>query len=116
MSEQFNPSPEISDNDRLWAMLSYILSPIVPIILLLIPEKRNRPFLKAHLTQSLVFGLVINIILTYRNLYINNRPFLDLIIVIASFIFKVIWGLAANRGKYVYIPVITNFCKKQGWA
>ena len=62
MSEQFNPSPEISDDDRLWAMLSYILSPIVPIILLLIPEKRERPFLKAHLAQSLIFGVAVYLI------------------------------------------------------
>ena len=111
MSEQFNPSPEISDDDRLWAMLSYILSPIVPIILLLIPEKRERPFLKAHLAQSLVFGVAVYLISA-----LFGGIILGTIIRIAGFVFEVIWGLAANRGEYVTIPVITDLCKKQGWA
>lgn len=111
MSEQFNPSPEISDDDRLWAMLSYILSPIVPIILLLIPEKRERPFLKAHLAQSLVFGVAVYLISALFGGFI-----LGTIIRLAGFVFEIIWGLAANRGEYVTIPVITDLCKKQGWA
>jgi uncharacterized membrane protein len=111
MSEQFNPSPEISDDDRLWAMLSYILSPIVPIILLLIPEKRERPFLKAHVAQSLVFGVAVYLISALIGGFI-----LGTIIRIAGFVFEIIWGLAANRGEYVTIPVITDLCKKQGWA
>jgi len=111
MSEQFNPSPEISDDDRLWAMLSYILSPIVPIILLLIPEKRERPFLKAHLAQSLVFGVAVYLISA-----LFGGIILGTIIRIAGFVFEIIWGLAANRGEYVTIPVITDLCKKQGWA
>ena len=111
MSEQFNPSPEISDDDRLWAMLSYILSPIVPIILLLLPEKRERPFLKAHLAQSLVFGVAVYLISA-----LFGGIILGTIIRIAGFVFEIIWGLAANRGEYVTIPVITDLCKKQGWA
>ena len=111
MSEQFNPSPEISDDDRLWAMLSYILSPIVPIILLLIPEKRERPFLKAHIAQSLVFGVAVYLIST-----LFGGIILGTIIRIAGFVFEIMWGLAANRGEYVTIPVITDLCKKQGWA
>ena len=111
MSAQFNPSPEISDDDRLWAMLSYILSPIVPIILLLIPEKRDRPFLKAHVAQSLVFGVAVYLISA-----LFGGIILGTIIRIAGFVFEIIWGLAANRGEYVTIPVITDLCKKQGWA
>lgn len=111
MSEQFNPSPEISDDDRLWAMLSYILSPIVPIILLLIPEKRERPFLKAHVAQSLVFGVAVYLISA-----LFGGIILGTIIRIAGFVFDIMWGLAANRGEYVTIPVITDLCKKQGWA
>ena len=111
MSEQFNPSPEISDDDRLWAMLSYILSPIVPIILLLIPEKRERPFLKAHVAQSLVFGVAVYLISA-----LFGGIILGTIIRIAGFVFEIICGLAANRGEYVTIPVITDLCKKQGWA
>jgi uncharacterized membrane protein len=113
MSEQINPTPdiEITSDDRLWAMLSYILSPIVPIILLLIPEKRNRPFIKAHLAQSLVFGVAVYLISAILGGFI-----LGTLIRLAGFIAEIVWGLAANRGEYVFIPWITDLCKKQGWA
>ena len=113
MSANVNPLPEgeITSDDRLWALLSYILSPIVPIILLLIPEKRDRPFIKAHLAQSLVFGVVIAILSA-----VLSYVFLGYIVSLVGLVFEIIWGLAANRGEYVTIPLITDFCKNQGWA
>jgi hypothetical protein len=41
MSNQL-PSSDVTSEDRLWALLAYILSPIVPIIILLIEDKKNR--------------------------------------------------------------------------
>lgn len=46
MSE-FNPETPSSD-DRLMAALAYIFSPLVPIIFLLLDDKKNRPFIRAH--------------------------------------------------------------------
>ena len=38
----------ISSDDRLWAALTYIFSPLVPIILLLLDDYKNRPYLRYH--------------------------------------------------------------------
>ena len=57
-TEAAQPAPEtpaqdpgVTSDDKLWAMLAYLLSPIVPIIILLMEDKKNRPFLKAHTVQ-----------------------------------------------------------------
>lgn len=52
MSEQVPPTQEITSDDKLWALLSYILTPLVPIIVLLLEDKKNRPFIKVHAMQA----------------------------------------------------------------
>lgn len=109
MSEQFTPPSDITSDDKLWAALSYVFAPIIPIVLLLWEEKKNRPFIKAHSYQSLIIGIIMAI----------------LVPVIATFTFgcgsllwilMLYWGYKAYQGEYINIPVITDFCKKQGWA
>lgn len=109
MSQSIDPN--ITSDDKLWALLSYVLSPIVPIIVLLMEDKKNRPFIKAHAFQALIFCLVycaIGFVLSF--------------VVIGACIFPIGWiasiyfGYKAYQGEYVTIPVITDFCKKQGWA
>ena len=57
MTEEKFIDPTITSDDKTWALLSYLFTPIIPIILLLIEDKKNRPFLKAHYPQALVWGL-----------------------------------------------------------
>ena len=47
----YNPN-EISSDDRLMAALAYVFSPLVPIIFLLMEDKKNRPFIKAHVGRA----------------------------------------------------------------
>jgi uncharacterized membrane protein len=54
----FEPSDDVTSDDKLWALLAYVLTPIVPIILLLMEDKKNRPFIRAHNAQALAWGLV----------------------------------------------------------
>ncbi len=54
MSDQFT-NEEVTSDDKLWALLAYVLTPLVPVIILLMEDKKNRPFLKAHNVQALVF-------------------------------------------------------------
>jgi len=114
MSDMQTPTPstEVTSEDRLWALLSYILTPLVPIIILLMEDKKNRPFLKAHYMQALVLGIafvIIGTVLSFIPIVGCIWPFVWLIIV-------VLYGIKANRGEYITIPVITNFVKQQGWA
>jgi uncharacterized membrane protein len=109
MSEQ--QSMEVTSDDKLWAMLAYVFTPIVPIIILLMEDKKNRPFLRAHNAQALAVGLI--------NMLIGGA--LSLTVVLACvplilWIMFIYWGVQAYNGKYVTIPVITDFVKNQGWA
>ncbi len=102
---------EVTSDDKLWALLTYIFTPLVPIIILLMEDKKNRPFLKAHNAQALVVGLI--------NLAI--ALFLGWTVVLACvpffvLIYLIYCGIQAYGGKYVEIPLITKLCKDQGWA
>ncbi|HEX9595901.1 MAG TPA: DUF4870 domain-containing protein, partial [Anaerolineales bacterium] len=52
-------SNSVTSDDKLWAALAYVFTPLVPIILLLIEDKKNRPFIKEHNMQALVWGIVV---------------------------------------------------------
>jgi uncharacterized membrane protein len=106
MSQQMG---DVTSDDRLWAALAYVFSPLVPILLFLMQDKKNRPYIKAHNAQALVLGIVL-IVLT---------P------IIATFTFglgTLLWLLMlwyayqAYQGKTITIPVISDFVKNQGWA
>jgi uncharacterized protein len=102
------PSYEVTSDDKLWAALDYVFSPIVPIIMLFLEDKKDRPFIKAHNMQALILGVVMGII----------TP------ILASFtcgIGLVVWALMlylaykAYQGQVFELPVITNFVRQQGW-
>jgi uncharacterized protein len=106
MSDQI--VPDVTSDDKLWALLAYVLSPLVPIIILLMEDKKNRPYLKVHTYQALVLGvigMIISIVLSWTVCI----PF-------------VIWGILIYYGVQAYnakpfvIPVVTDFCKNQGWV
>ncbi len=113
MAEQFTPVSDVTSDDKLWALLAYIFSPIVPIIVLLMEEKKNRPYIKAHNIQALIWGIayiIIGTIIAVPTLGIGSCLYL------VGEIFSIYWGIQAYNGKYVRIPVITDWVKKQGWA
>jgi len=104
---------EITSDDKLWALLAYALTPLVPVIILLMEDKKNRPFLKSHNAQALAWGLVnlvIGSILSTVLFFCLGAPSIIIWGV------GVYWGIQAYNGKQVTIPVITDFVKKQGWA
>jgi uncharacterized protein len=104
-------NPEVTSDDKLWALLAYILSPVLPIIILLMEDKKNRPYLKAHNAQALVVG-VIELILTV----VIGWTVIGGCVPGLIWLVMIYWGIQAYQGKYVTIPVVTDFVKKQGWA
>lgn len=106
---------ETTSDDKLWALLAYVFSPLVPLIIMFMEDKKNRPYLKLHNMQALVAGvaiLAISLILGVIPLVNCISPFVAL----ALWILMIYYGLQAYNGKAVTIPVITDFVKKQGWA
>jgi uncharacterized membrane protein len=107
------PMSDVTSDDRLWAMLAYVFTPIVPIILMLMEDKKNRPFIRAHNFQALAWGL-INLVagtaLSSVLFFCFGAPSIIL------WLIGVYWGYQAYQGKLVNIPVVTDFVKNQGWA
>lgn len=98
-----NFSSEVTSDDKLWASLAYIFSPPVPIILMLMEDKKNRPFIKAHNAQALILGIIAVVTSSFC-------------IGILVWFYMVYLGFQAYQGKTVEVPVITDFVKNQGWA
>jgi len=112
MSQQFYPS-DVTSDDKLWALLAYVLTPIVPIIILLMEDKKNRPFIRAHNAQALAWGIVNIVggtILSGILFFCFGLPSIIIWLV------GVYWGYKAYQGEMVQIPIITDFVKNQGWA
>ena len=112
MSEE--PAMEMDDvtsDDRLWAALGYVFSPFIPLVLLLMEGKKDRPFIKAHNAQALAFGVAIAILTIAGSVVVIGICIWPL-----GFIAQLFWGYKAYQGEYVTIPVVTDFVKKQGWA
>ena len=109
MSE--NPVPvaaEITDDDKLWSLLSWIIW-VVGVIALLMEDKKDRPFVKYNAVMSLVVGVALTIIVGITS------PFTCGITVIL-FAYPIYLGIKAYQGEWVVVPVITDFVKNQGWA
>ncbi len=112
MNQQFTPADATSD-DRLWGLLAYLLTPLVPIIIMLMEDKKNRPFLKAHNAQALALGVVevvISIILS-----IISFGILGCIVGLVFLVINIYYGVQAYNGKTFEIPALTNFVRQQGW-
>ncbi len=100
----------VTDDDKLWALLAYVFTPLVPIILMLMEDKKNRPFIKAHNGQALVWGVLNAVVGTVLSVFLCGIPSLLMWLV------AIYWGWQAYQGQEVTIPVITDFVKQQGWA
>jgi len=95
----------LTQDDKLWALLSYLIAPIIPIIVLVMEDKKNRPFIRSNAIQSLGLFVVVLVLstITVGCLY----PF--------AIIYEIYLAVKAYQGEMVTIPVLTDFMKKQGW-
>ncbi|UCH60279.1 MAG: hypothetical protein JSV61_02055 [Anaerolineales bacterium] len=109
MSEELS-SPEITSDDRLWSAIGYPI-PLIAIIVLLMEEKKNRPFIKFHAVQSLAMNVGLYILMVVLGITVVGA-------VCAPFIWLfTLWpAYDSYRGNYTELPVITNFIKNQGWV
>jgi uncharacterized membrane protein len=92
------PMMESTSDDRLWAALAYVFSPLVPIIIMLMADKKDRPFIKAHNTQALVLGIVTLITSTFC-------------IGILVWFYQLYCAYQAYQGQLVEIPLISGMFK-----
>jgi len=115
MTEQtdFEPTPvtpDITSDDKLWAALGYPVA-LVALIMLLMEDKKARPFIKYHAVQALAVNLLVSvlaIVLTLTAVGACLVPFLWLALLWPAYV--------SYQGKYMELPLITDFLKGQGWV
>ena len=103
-------SMDVTDDDKLWSLLSWIFAPLVPIIVLLLEDKKTRPFIKYNAIQALVVsvaGYVISSLLSFI--------VIGCFVGVAVLVYIIYLAIQSYQGKWVTIPVVTDFCKGQGW-
>jgi uncharacterized membrane protein len=100
---------EVTDDDKLWALLSWLFWPIAVVVLLL-EDKKQRPFIKYHAVQALAVGVVGYVISGVLSV-IGVGCVLWLVVLI----YQIYLAVKSYQGEWVEVPVITDFCKNQGW-
>jgi uncharacterized membrane protein len=111
-TEAPSPEGEINDNDKLMAALSYPV-PIVAIVILLSETNKQRPFQKFHAVQALAFWVVLTVIGIVVSIITLG---------IGAICFPILWLVSlwpayeSYQAKYLELPVITDFIRKQGWV
>jgi uncharacterized membrane protein len=99
-------TPDITEDDKLWALLSYILNPIIPIIVLLMEDKKNRLFIRYHAIQALALAVVF---------FISCIILIGVCLSPLVLIYSIYLAVKAYQGDYIVIPILTDFVKNQGW-
>jgi uncharacterized membrane protein len=100
---------EVTQDDKLWALLSWLIWPIA-LVALLMEDKKSRPFIRYNAVQSLaltVVGWVLSAVLSFI--------IIGCVIGVAWLVYVIILAIQSYQGKWVTIPFLTDFCKKQGW-
>jgi len=101
MSEQ-EPTMQVTDDDRLWAALAWIpvspLYPLVALLLLLLEEKKDRPFIRHNAVLALVTGIVL-IPVTVFTFGLGALGYL-------AFFW---WAYEAYQGKEVRVPLVSDW-------
>ncbi len=111
-------SANVTSDDKLWAALGYPIWPIA-IVMLLMEDKKNRPFIKYHAVQSLVFNVVLIIAAVILGCILGLITFF--LAGAGSALAGLVWfvnlwpAIEAYNGKWLEIPFVTNFVKNQGW-
>jgi uncharacterized membrane protein len=100
---------EATSDDKLWAALAYVFAPLVSVVILLLADKKERPFIKAHNVQALITGIVVWVLVGVLTPFTCGFSLLGWLVMLYL-------AYMAYQGKTITIPVITDFVKKQGWA
>ncbi len=97
---------DLTQDDKLWALLSWIFWPVA-LVMLLIDEKKNRPFIKYNAVLSLSLSVIA---------WGSSVIGIGLCLGPLAFIYSIVLGIQSFQGQWVKVPVLTDFAKKQNWV
>jgi len=115
----------VSENDRMMGLLSYVVTIIVPLVILLSESGKRRPFQKYHAVHSLALSVIlfvvtmvlactVGVVLELLSGGLGTCCILPMGLV--PYALSIYYGVQAYQGQYAVIPVVTDFVKKQGWV
>jgi uncharacterized membrane protein len=93
---------EITNDDKLWALLGYIFG-FIALLALILEDKKDRPFIRYHAIQA----LMITAITIFFSITMCGW--------ILPWAYGVYIGIQAYQGRWATIPGLTDFAKNQGW-
>jgi uncharacterized membrane protein len=96
---------DVTQDDKLWALLSWLIWPVA-LIMLLMDEKKSRPFIKYNAVLALAFTVV---------LYVLGTITVGCLLVVGG-IYAIVLAIQAFQGQWVKVPFLTDFIKKQNWV
>ena len=99
-------NPDITSDDKLWALLGWLIWPVA-VIVLFMDDKKARPFIKYNAVLSLALSLIA---------WGSSIIGIGLCLGPLAFIYSIILGIQAYQGKWVTVPFLSDFIKKQGWV
>ena len=107
------PMPaDVTSDDKLWAALGYPI-PFVAIIVLLMQDKRDRPFIKFHAIQSIALWVVYVVLGTIITTVTFGLGGICFGLAWLAFLYP---AYLAYQGQMFEVPVITNFIRQQHWV
>lgn len=100
-------SKDVSSDDRLWAAACYVVfPPLFSILIYFMEEKKERPFIKYHYVQGMIWGLLM---------WVTFIFVIGLCLSPIYFFGSIYFAYLAYTGEYLEIPLLTNLAKDQGW-
>jgi uncharacterized membrane protein len=109
----------ITEDDKLWALLCYLLWPLGSILVALMEDKKARSYIKYHAVQAgglgvalWVLSVILVCVLAAITFFIGGLGgCCGLLPVLALFYY----AYMAYQGDYFEIPYLTDFMVQQGW-
>jgi hypothetical protein len=98
-------SSDLTSDDRLWALLGWLFWPVA-VVMLLMDDKKTRPFIKYNAVLSLAFAVP---------LYVLGTITVGCLFILGG-IYAIVLGIQSYQGKWVTVPFLSDFIKKQGWV
>jgi len=96
---------DLTSDDKLWALLSWLFWPVA-IAVLLMEDKKSRPFLKYNAVLSLSFTVI---------LYVLGTITVGCLLLVGG-IYMIYLAIMAFQGNWVEVPWLSDFVRKQGWV
>ena len=98
-------SADVTQDDKLWALLSWLLWPVA-LVVLFMDDKKGRPFIKYNAVLALAYAVIM---------YIVGTITVGCLFIVGG-IYAIVLAIQAFQGNWVKVPWLSDFIKKQGWV